>query len=107
MTSTTSTNLKPEQLQELLGNSTPGPWAYFPKRKYNEHHVSVPLGDGSGFTQGLFPDGVPTANPEADGQLIALAPALAQGYMALHAAVLTLIEVNADLSRGQLQFSLF
>lgn len=86
---TTSTNLKPEQVQELLKNCTPGPWSYFPKRKYNEHHVSVPLGDGSQMSLGLFPDGVPTAHPEADGQLIALAPELAQGWVALHAAVPT------------------
>lgn len=32
----TITILKPEQVQELLRNSTPGPWSAFHKSKYDE-----------------------------------------------------------------------
>lgn len=54
---------------------TPGPWTYFPKRKYGEHHVSVPIKD-SGMRLALFPDGIDTENPVADARLIAAAPEL-------------------------------
>lgn len=92
----TITTLKPEQLQKLLRNSTPGPWSAFHKSKYDEWHVSVPLEDGSGMTLGLFPDGIETNHCEADARLIALAPELAQGYLVLQAAVATLLTVDAE-----------
>ncbi|MET0210352.1 MAG: hypothetical protein ABW220_15005 [Burkholderiaceae bacterium] len=60
---------------------TPGPWTYFPKEKYAEHHVSVPL-PGRTFKQALFPDGCPTANAEADARLIAAAPELLEAAQA-------------------------
>ena len=54
---------------------TPGPWVAFFKHKYGEWHVSVPV-DGSSMLLGLFPNGVPTSNAEADAKLIAAAPDL-------------------------------
>lgn len=52
---------------------TPGPWECFYKSKYKEWHVSVPEPYCS-MRRALFPDGVPTLNPEADARLIAAAP---------------------------------
>lgn len=52
---------------------TPGPWTYFFKDKYKEHHVSVPV-EGSNMHQALFPNGCPTKNPKADSLLIAAGP---------------------------------
>ena len=92
----TTTNLKPEQVQELLRNSTPGSWSAFHKSKYDEWHVSVPLEDGSGMTLGLFADGIETNHREADARLIALAPELAQGWVALYAAALALVELDEE-----------
>jgi hypothetical protein len=58
-----------------MAEHTPGPWTAFYKHKYQEWHVSVPMQSG-GMLLGLFPDGVPTENPEADAHLIAAAPEL-------------------------------
>ena len=61
-----------EQLKALAEAATPGPWTYFPKPKYNEHHVSIPI-DGSGMRRALFDDGCQTDRPEADAKFIAAA----------------------------------
>lgn len=66
--------LSREQLEALKGH-TPGPWKVFPKLKYNEWHVSVPM-EGTQMRLGLFADGVPGNNPEADARLIGAAPDL-------------------------------
>lgn len=66
--------LSREQLEALKGH-TPGPWEVFPKMKYNEWHVSVPI-EGTLLRLGLFADGVPSNNPEADARLIGAAPDL-------------------------------
>lgn len=52
---------------------TPGPWEYFYKPKYDEHHVSLPL-PGQTMRLALFVDGCPSERPEADARLIAAAP---------------------------------
>jgi hypothetical protein len=57
-----------EELRGLAAAATPGPWTAFYKHKYDEHHVSVP---GNGMNVALFPDGCPTARPEADAAFIA------------------------------------
>tara|TARA_R110000868_G_scaffold117383_1_gene311867 strand:+ start:149 stop:466 length:318 start_codon:yes stop_codon:yes gene_type:complete len=54
---------------------TPGPWNAFYKNKYNEWHVSVPMPHGT-MKLGLFDNGIPSDNPEADARLIAAAPEL-------------------------------
>lgn len=54
---------------------THGPWAYFYKSKYNEHHVSIAM-NGQSMKLAIFPDGCPSQNPEADSRLIAAAPDL-------------------------------
>lgn len=59
-----------DALEELAGNATPGPWVYFPKTKYNEHHVTVPI-EGRTMQLGLFEDGCQTERPEADAKFIA------------------------------------
>lgn len=66
--------LSREQLEALKGH-TQGPWEVFPKLKYNEWHVSVPM-EGAQMRLGLFADGVPGNNPEPDARLIAAAPDL-------------------------------
>ena len=58
-----------------MSKHTPGPWTVFPKAKYGEWHVSVPV-QGQGWRLGLFPDGIRTGSPEADARLIAAAPDL-------------------------------
>lgn len=68
--------LNREQLDALLGH-TPGPWTAFPKPKYQEWHVSIPVPDSpTSWAFGLFPDGVPGDNAGADARLIAAAPDL-------------------------------
>lgn len=57
-------------LRALAEAATPGPWTYFPKPKYSEHHVSVPIA-GSGWRRALFDDGCSTGAPDA--QFIAAA----------------------------------
>lgn len=57
------------------GQHTPGPWACFYKHKYAEWHVSIPMPQ-SAMRLALFPNGVQSANPEADARLIAAAPDL-------------------------------
>lgn len=52
---------------------TLGPWFYFYKRKYDEHHVSLPL-HGQTMRLQLFDNGCTTENAEADARLIAAAP---------------------------------
>lgn len=61
-----------DELQKLAEAATPGPWAYFPKPKYNEHHVSLPI-DGSGMRRALFDTGCETDRPEQDARFIAAA----------------------------------
>lgn len=56
----------------IAAGPTPGPWTYFYKHKYNEHHVSVPL-QGQSFKLALFEDGCPTERPAADAAYIAAA----------------------------------
>lgn len=59
-----------------MSKHTPGPWNAFPKPKYGEWHVSVPV-DGWSMKLGLFPEGVPTGErAEADARLIASSPDL-------------------------------
>lgn len=55
-----------------MSKHTPGPWTYFHKAKYSEHHVSLP--SNGGMRLALFPNGCPTENPEHDARLIAAAP---------------------------------
>ncbi len=62
---------------------TPGPWTAFHKHKYDEWRVSVPIGDASSMKLALFPDGIPTPNPEADARLIAAAPDLLEALKEL------------------------
>lgn len=57
-------------LRALAEAATQGPWTYFPKPKYNEHHVSVPI-EGSGMRLALFNDGCQTSRPEQDAKFIA------------------------------------
>jgi hypothetical protein len=59
-----------EKLKALALAATPGPWEYFPKAKYNEHHVSLPV-EGSGMRHALFDTGCDTHRPEADARFIA------------------------------------
>ena len=61
-----------DKLEALARAATPGDWTYFPKPKYNEHHVSVPI-EGSGMKLALFDDGCHTERPEADARYIAAA----------------------------------
>lgn len=61
-----------EDVVRLAEKATPGEWKYFPKKKYNEHHVSVPS-EASSFHIGLFPNGCPTDRPAADAELMAAA----------------------------------
>lgn len=65
-----------------MNKHTPGPWTYFYKNKYDEHHVSLPL-IGQSMRLGLFEDGCPTENPEADARLIAAAPDLLEAMQAM------------------------
>lgn len=59
----------------MSGAHTPGPWVYFYKHKYDEHHVSLPL-IGQSMRLGLFDDGCRSENAEANARLIAAAPEL-------------------------------
>jgi hypothetical protein len=59
-----------KHLRAICEAATPGPWTAFPKPKYSEWHVSVPI-EGSGFRRGLFDDGCPTDRPQADCEFIA------------------------------------
>lgn len=59
-------------LKQAAQAATPGEWRYFPKRKYNEHHVSVPI-QGCGMHQAMFPHGCPTDRPKEDAEYIAAA----------------------------------
>lgn len=61
-----------EALESLARDATPGPWVYFPKPKYNEHHVSLPIA-GSSMRAALFDDGCRTERPEQDAKFIAAA----------------------------------
>lgn len=70
-------------LAEQENNHTPGPWASFYKHKYDEWHVGVPMTSGS-MKLALFPNGIPTDNPEADCNLIAAAPDLLAACKAQH-----------------------
>jgi hypothetical protein len=45
--------------------ATLGPWNYFPKPKYKEFHVSLPI-EGYGMRYALFPDGCPTGQHDAE-----------------------------------------
>lgn len=60
------------EIQAVAEAATPGPWIYFPKPKYKEHHVSLPRAD-SGMRRALFDDGCQTERPEADARFIAAA----------------------------------
>lgn len=71
-----------EALKAVALAATPGPWDYFFKHKYNEHHVSLPI-EGSGMRRALFQSGCKTDRPVEDAQFIAAANP---------AAVLALIE---------------
>ena len=64
--------MKLQRLKELALGATQGGWVYFPKPKYREHHVSVPI-EGSTSLCGLFQDGCPTENAESDAAYIAAA----------------------------------
>lgn len=59
-----------DSISDLAEQATPGPWMYFPKPKYNEHHVSIPIA-GSGMRLALFEDGCKTERPEQDAKYIA------------------------------------
>ena len=64
------TEQEKKEIRELCNFATPGPWTYFPKRKYNEHHVGVPAyGTDMNLKMDLFPDGCPSG--EADAKFIA------------------------------------
>ena len=54
------------EIRERCEAATPRPWQAFYKRKYNEYHVSVPAGDGTGMSIAMFPDGCPTGEPDAE-----------------------------------------
>ena len=54
---------------------TLGPWVYFYKHKYDEHHVAVPA-LGRSFKLALFDNGCQSENAEADARLISAAPEL-------------------------------
>lgn len=77
-------------LRELAMAATPGPWQYFEKPKYDEHHVSLPI-EGTSLRRPLFVDGCNSDRPEADAMFIAAAnPATMQ-------ALLNEIEAQRDL----------
>jgi hypothetical protein len=59
-----------DELVSLAREATPGPWRYFPKSKYNEHHVSLPV-EGGSMRLALFADGCRTERPEQDAKFIA------------------------------------
>ena len=67
-------------LETPVRQHTPGPWTYFYKHKYDEHHVSLPLA-GQTMKLALFEDGCPSERPEADARLIAAAPDLLAACM--------------------------
>ncbi|MCL2215419.1 MAG: hypothetical protein FWB91_00230 [Defluviitaleaceae bacterium] len=47
--------------------ASPGPWVYFHKRKYEEHHVGVPSAQVKPFSKiALFSDGCPTGSADAE-----------------------------------------
>jgi hypothetical protein len=71
---------------------TPGPWVYFYKHKYDEHHVSVPA-PGRSFKLALFDNGCQSENAEADARLIAAAPDLMDALKAL-------LSLDDDHQRG-------
>ena len=63
-----------DAIRERCDAATHGPWHYFYKSKYDEHHVSIPpgadypvsLASAKGFRLPLFPDGCPTGKGDAE-----------------------------------------
>ena len=62
-------------VERVVMQHTPGPWACFYKHKYDEWQVTVPMSCSS-MKLALFNDGVRSENPEADARLISAAPDL-------------------------------
>jgi len=61
-----------DDLEDAALEATPGPWEYFPKPKYSEHHVSIPV-NGSTMRMALFAEGCQTERSEQDAKFIAAA----------------------------------
>ncbi|MDR6218602.1 hypothetical protein [Deinococcus soli (ex Cha et al. 2016)] len=100
-----------ERIEQVLARTeghTPGHWEAFYKRKYDEHHVSVPVA-GSHLALPLFPHGVPTGRPEADARLIGHAPELrelarcAANVIGAQAAQLTVTAADLAASQREVQ----
>lgn len=100
-----------ERIEQVLARTeghTPGLWEAFYKRKYDEHHVSVPVA-GSHLALPLFPHGVPTGRPEADARLIGHAPELreltrdAASVIRAQAAQLTVTDADLAASQREVQ----
>ena len=78
------------EIEEIINvKFTPGPWVAFYKPKYNEWHVSLPA--DCGMTLALFPDGIHTANPEGDANLIAAAPEMYAELNDCHSVIFDLL----------------
>jgi hypothetical protein len=106
-----------EALRRLAEQATPGPWTYFPKPKYGEHHVSLPpaawsrADDGpplglNGMNLQLFEDGCPTGQADAQfiatfnpATVLALLDELAQVEQRADQAEATLTRVRVLLAR--------
>ena len=89
-----------QQLKALALAATPGPWTYFPKPKYNEHHVSIPM-EGSGMRLALFDTGCQTERPEQDARFIAAAnPAVVLDLIARIERAAAPAPTNATVNGG-------
>lgn len=73
-------------LKAIEASSSPAPWSYFYKSKYDEWHVGAAQAVG-GMKIALFQDGCPTECAESDTALIATLRNLAPDLLALWEAV--------------------